>query len=117
MSSPVLYGIRNCDTIKRARTWLDESGVDYRFHDYRADGCDAGQIARWCETLGWETLVNRRGTTWRKLDEDRKQGLDTEAAVALMCENPSLIKRPVLESTGSLLVGFDEEKYRALLHG
>ena len=106
-----MYGIPNCDTIKKARNWLDENGVEYRFHDYKKEGADAACLKRWCEAEGWETLLNRRGTTWRKLADADKNGLDTEKVIALMVANPSMIKRPVLVAKGRLLVGFDADDY------
>jgi arsenate reductase len=112
----VLYGIKNCDTVKKARRWLDERGVAYRFHDFRADGLDERQLARWVKQLGWEALLNRRGTTWRTLPEaQRAKVADAAAAVAAMLAHPSLIKRPVLESGGALQVGFTDGDYAALL--
>ncbi len=106
-----LYGIKNCDTMKKARAWLDARGVAYRFHDYKTAGIDANRLASWCRELGWETLLNRSGTTFRKLPESRKQSLDAKAALALMLEQPSMIKRPVLDLGARRLVGFDVDVY------
>jgi Spx/MgsR family transcriptional regulator len=106
-----LYGIKNCDTMKKARTWLDGHGVRYEFHDYKASGIDAVSLARWCTAVGWETLLNRSGTTFRKLPEARKADLTERKAVALMLEQPSMIKRPVLEMDGRIVVGFKPETY------
>jgi len=106
-----LYGIKNCDTMKKARTWLDSHGVRYEFHDYKAAGIDAASLARWCTAVGWETLLNRSGTTFRKLPEARKADLTERKAVALMLEQPSMIKRPVLEMDGRIVVGFKPEIY------
>jgi arsenate reductase (glutaredoxin) len=106
-----LYGIKNCDTMKKARTWLDEHGVRYEFHDYKASGIDATSLARWCTAVGWETLLNRSGTTFRKLPEARKADLTERKAVALMLAQPSMIKRPVLEMDGRIVVGFKPEIY------
>ena len=106
-----LYGIKNCDTMKKARTWLDAHGVRYEFHDYKAAGIDAAALARWCAAVGWETLLNRNGTTFRKLPEARKTDLTERKAVALMLEQPSMIKRPVLEMGRRILVGFKPESY------
>jgi len=112
----VLYGIRNCDTVKKARRWLDEHGVAYRFHDFRADGLDEKRLARWAKQLGWETLLNRRGTTWRQLPAaQRDKVTDAAGAVAAMLAHAALIKRPVLESGGALRVGFSADDYAALL--
>ena len=101
-----IYGIKNCDTMKKARTWLDGRGIGYRFHDYKAEGIDRAHLERWCKEAGWETVLNRAGTTFRKLDEADKQGLDEEKAIALMLAQPSMIKRPVLEADSNLLIGF-----------
>ena len=110
----ILYGIKNCDTVKKARKWLDTAGIDYRFHDFRTDGLQQEQLAAWNKAVGWETLLNRRGTTWRQLPEDVKQGIDESSALDLMMEQPTLIKRPVLEHGGEFLVGFKEADYKAL---
>ena len=114
-----IYGIKNCDTMKKARTWLDEQGASYEFHDYKTAGIDAATLERWVQEVGWETLLNRAGTTFRKLPDARKEGLTERKAVALMREQPSMIKRPVLESGRQLLVGFKPESYAAALrkHG
>jgi arsenate reductase len=106
-----IYGIKNCDTMKKARAWLDDHGVAYAFHDYKSAGIDAAALQRWAGALGWETLLNRNGTTFRKLDDAAKQDLDESRAIALMREQPSMIKRPVLEMDGRLLVGFKPETY------
>ena len=113
-SQVVIYGIRNCDTMRKAMAWLDQAGVDYRLHDYRRDGLDPAQLRRWCERLGWESMVNRRGTTWRKLDPALRERLDAEAALQLMQEQPAIIRRPLLEAGEALLVGFDPERYAEL---
>lgn len=111
-----MYGIKNCDTIKKARAWLDEHAIAYDFHDYKTAGIDAARLARWIEMHGWETVLNRAGTTFRKLAEADKQGLDAAKATALMLAQPSMIKRPVLEYPGGVLIGFAPERYaRALL--
>lgn len=106
-----LYGIKNCDTVKKARRWLDEHGVEYRFHDLRADGLEAKRLDAWIRAVGWETLLNRRGTTWRKLPEAVREGIDAKRAAALMLEQPTLIKRPVIEHGEQVLVGFDPDAY------
>ena len=112
----VLYGIKNCDTVKKARRWLTEHGVAYRFHDFRADGLDEEQLARWVKQLGWETVLNRRGTTWRSLSEpQRDKVVDADSASAVMLAQPALIKRPVLENGGALHIGFSEADYTTLL--
>ena len=106
-----LYGIRNCDTVKKARAWLDGREIEYVFHDYKTAGVDAGRLLRWCKELGWETLLNRAGTTFRKLPDTDKQGLTERKAVALMLAQPSMIKRPVLDLGRQRLVGFKPELY------
>ena len=106
-----IYGIKNCDTMKKARAWLDKAGVQYSFHDYKAAGIDRARLERWSKIAGWETLLNRAGTTFRKLPETDKQSLDASKALALMLAQPSMIKRPVLDLGGKLLVGFKPELY------
>jgi arsenate reductase len=108
----ILYGIRNCDTVKKARAWLDGHGVAYDFHDYKIAGIDEARLRAWIRRLGWEALLNRSGTTFRKLSEGEKQGLHEDKAVGLMLAQPSMIRRPVVETNGDLLVGFDPERYR-----
>jgi arsenate reductase (glutaredoxin) len=109
-----IYGIKNCDTMKKARAWLDKHGVDYAFHDYKIAGIERAQLEAWCKKLGWETLLNRAGTTFRKLPDKDKDGLDAKKAIALMLAQPSMIKRPVLDlGGGKLLVGFAPERYSA----
>jgi arsenate reductase (glutaredoxin) len=110
-----LYGIANCDTVKKARAWLDAEGIAYAFHDYKKQGADPAKIARWVEARGWETVLNRSGTTFRKLPDADKTGLDAARAVALMAANPSAIRRPVVEHPGGLLVGFKREEWAAAL--
>ncbi|HEY0626229.1 MAG TPA: ArsC family reductase [Allosphingosinicella sp.] len=110
-----MYGIRNCDTIKKARSWLDANGVAYEFHDYKSAGVDEARLRRWIGEAGWEKLLNRSGTTFRKLPDAEKADLDADKAAALMLAQPSMIKRPVLEANGQLLIGFDPERYRAAL--
>ena len=114
MAEPTLYGIRNCDTVKKARAWLDRRGVQYRFHDYKSAGIDMAQLRRWCEELGWEALLNRAGTTFRKLPPGEKQSLDESSAMALMLAQPSVVKRPVLELGNRIVVGFDPQLYQSL---
>jgi arsenate reductase len=109
-----IYGIKNCDTMKKARAWLDSHGVDYAFHDYKSAGIERGRLEQWCKTVGWEVLLNRAGTTFRKLPDQDKQALDAAKAAALMLAEPSMIKRPVLDlGGGKLLVGFKPEIYSA----
>lgn len=110
-----IYGIPNCDTMKKARKWLDTRGLDYRFHDYKKDGIDSKTLNKWSSSVGYETLLNQRGTTWRKLDEAERAGIDEKKAIALMCKHPSLIKRPVLETGDRILVGFRESDWQSLL--
>jgi arsenate reductase len=109
-----MYGIRNCDTIKKARAWLDARGVDYVFHDYKAEGIEKTRLQSWAKSAGWETLLNRAGTTFRALPEKDRQGLGEKKAIALMLANPSMIKRPVLDQGGKLVVGFKPEIYAKL---
>jgi len=109
-----IYGIRNCDTMKKARAWLEAHGVDYDFHDYKIEGIDRATLEKWTRTVGWEVLLNRAGTTFRKLPEDAKQNIDERKAIKLMLEQPSMIKRPVIERGKSLLIGFSEERYSAI---
>jgi arsenate reductase len=111
-----IYGIKNCDTMKKARAWLDKHDVDYAFHDYKTAGIERAQLEDWVKKLGWETLLNRAGTTFRKLPDKDKNGLDAKKAMALMLAQPSMIKRPVLDlGRGKLLVGFVPETYRAAI--
>lgn len=109
-----IYGIKNCDTMKKARAALDSAGVAYAFHDYKASGITREKLEAWIGQVGWEKLVNRSGTTFRKLAEEERADLDAAKAIALMLAHPSLIKRPVLEAQGRLLVGFDPSAYAAL---
>jgi len=106
-----IYGIKNCDTMKKARSWLDGHGVAYDFHDYKTAGIDKDRLKRWSKALGWETLLNRAGTTFRKLPEADREGLNETKALALMLAQPSMIKRPVLDLGGKLVVGFKPEIY------
>lgn len=109
-----IYGIRNCDTMKKARAWLDSHGVAYDFHDYKTAGIGKDKLKGWSDQLGWETLLNRAGTTFRKLPDSDKEGLNERKALALMLAQPSMIKRPVLDlGGGKLLVGFKPEEYKA----
>ncbi|MBX3429297.1 MAG: ArsC family reductase [Hyphomonadaceae bacterium] len=109
--SVTIYGIKNCDTMKKARTWLDDHGVAYTFHDYKAEGIDKASLERWAKEVGWEILLNRAGTTFRKLPDAQREGVTEKKAIALMLEQPSMIKRPVLDVGSKLLVGFKPEAY------
>ena len=114
--SITIYGIKNCDTMKKARAWLDRHGVDYAFHDYKTAGIERAQLEGWARKLGWEALINRAGTTFRKLPEKDKQGLTESKAIALMLAQPSMIRRPVLElGGGRLLAGFKPDQYAEAL--
>ncbi len=110
-----IYGIKNCDTMKKARKWLDAQGVEYAFHDYKKDGVTPEQLTVWAQSTSWEKLLNKAGTTFRKLPDADKQGLDEAKAIALMVQQPSMIKRPVLDMDGGYLVGFKEAEYEQLL--
>ncbi len=107
----VIHGIKNCDTMARARAWLDQHGVAYAFHDYKKSGIDRATLEAWARKVGWETLLNRAGTTFRKLPDEQKSGLDEAKAIALMLAQPSMIKRPVLDVGGALTVGFAPDSY------
>ena len=109
--SVTIYGIKNCDTMKKARTWLDDHGVAYAFHDYKAEGIDKASLERWAKEVGWEILLNRAGTTFRKLPDAQRENVTEKKAIALMLEQPSMIKRPVLDVGGKLTVGFKPEIY------
>ncbi|GAA4759823.1 arsenate reductase [Novosphingobium ginsenosidimutans] len=113
--SLIVYGIPNCDTVKKARTWLDRQGLAFTFHDYKKAGADAAKLASWCQAAGWDKVLNRAGTTFKKLPEADKADLDQQKAVALMAANPSCIKRPIVEHPGGLLVGFKEAEWAAAL--
>ncbi len=113
--SLILYGIPNCDTVKKARTWLDTQGLTYSFHDYKKAGADPAKLSAWCDAAGWEKVLNRAGTTFKKLPEADKADLDQAKAVAVMAANPSCIKRPIVEHPGGILVGFKEAEWAAAL--
>ena len=115
--SNTIYGIKNCDTMKKARAWLDAHRVAYEFHDYKSKGIERKRLEDWAKTVGWETLLNRAGTTFRKLPEKDKQGLTAAKAIALMLDQPSMIKRPVLEVGSKLIVGFKPETYKTEVGG
>lgn len=107
-----LYGIKNCDTVKKARKWLEKNDVNYQFHDFRVDGLTAEMIENWFSVVGWESLVNKRSTTWRQLDDAQKENINEQSAASLLLNNPTLIKRPVLDNEITILVGFSEESYQ-----
>ncbi|MGU3400560.1 ArsC family reductase [Brucellaceae bacterium D45D] len=109
--SVTVYGIKNCDTMKKARTWLEDHGVDYAFHDYKKDGLDAATLDQFLKNIAWEQLLNRAGTTFRKLPEDVRADVDAAKARALMLEQPSMVKRPVVEKDGQYMVGFKPDQY------
>jgi Spx/MgsR family transcriptional regulator len=118
MGRIAIYGIKNCDTMKKARAWLDQRGVGYAFHDYKTAGIERERLQRWAKKVGWETLLNRAGTTFRNLPDREKQALDEDRAIALMLAQPSLIKRPVLDlGRDRLLVGFKPEQYKEAVRG
>ena len=112
--SITIYGIKNCDTMKKARAWLDSHGIGYDFHDYKKAGIDRATLEGWAKQVGWEVLLNRAGTTFKKLPDADKQGIDEGKAIALMLAQPSMIKRPVLDVGGRLLVGFKPEAYEKI---
>ena len=113
--SKTLYGIKACDTMKKARAWLDEQGIAYDFHDYKTAGIDRMNLQKWCDEHGWETILNRAGTTFRKLADEQKADLDQAKAIELMLAQPSMIKRPVLDLGERTLVGFKPDNYQAAL--
>ena len=110
----ILYGIPNCDTVRKARKWLEAQGIDYQFHDFRKNGLDEKQLKRWVRELGWETLLNKRGMMWRKLPDSKKANLDEKKATAIMLAEPAIIKRPVLDLGKQRHVGFSEAEYKKL---
>jgi arsenate reductase (glutaredoxin) len=109
-----IFGIPNCDTVKKARVWLDGHGVAYTFHDYKKAGADAVKLRAWCNEMGWNVILNRAGTTFKALPDADKQDIDAGKAIALMVAQPSMIKRPVLEGAGKLLVGFKPDAYASV---
>ena len=108
----VVYGINNCDTVKKARKWLSKNNIEYQFHDFRKDGLSESKIKQWVGQIDWEILLNRRGTTWRKLSEDQKANINKSNAVKLMAVQPTLIKRPVVEHNNEIIVGFSADTYQ-----
>ncbi len=115
--SVTIYGIKNCDTMKKARAWLDKRGVAYAFHDYKTEGVSRAQLETWAKDVGWEKLLNKAGTTFKKLPDADKEGTDREEAIALMLAQPSMIKRPMLDAGGELHVGFKPDDYAGLFGG
>ena len=111
-----LYGIKNCDTIKKARKWLEANAIEFTFHDVRKDGLSETQLQQWVDELGWEILLNKRGTTWRQLSDDVKNNIDKKSAIRVMLENPAIIKRPVLDLGSKRIVGFKEADYKQLFN-
>ncbi len=112
-----MFGIKNCDTIKKARKWLEAEGIEYQFHDYKKEGLSAELLASWVKDLGWEALVNKRGTTWRKLPDDIKESIDQASAIEIMLENNSIIKRPLLvDDANNKLLGFKAEDYQNFIN-
>lgn len=111
-----LYGIKNCDTVKKARTWLEQHKVDYHFHDFRADGLGEAQVKRWIAEIGLETLVNKRSTTWKELNDSIKDNFNADTAVAVIVENPTLIKRPLLDTGTQRYVGFKDAEYSTIFN-
>jgi arsenate reductase len=109
-----LYGIKNCDTVKKSRRWLEDHGVEYQFHDFRQDGLDKKQLTSWVENSGWETIVNKRSTTWRNLSDKDKEITTNSQAIKLLLANPTLIKRPITQSKKTLLVGFNEAEFKKI---
>lgn len=109
---PVMYGIANCDTIRKARNWLKQHEIEYRFHDYKKQGVDENQLKNWLQELGWEQLINKRGTSWRKLDDETKANMDVNTAIKVMQHNPSIIKRPLLALKDQNILGFNENTYQ-----
>lgn len=109
-----IYGIKTCDTVRKARRWLTDRGVDFTFHDLRADGLDSAMLDAWVDELGWEVLLNRRGTTWRQLPEAEREAPNRERAITLMLAHPALVKRPVLDLGDRRVVGFKDSDYTAL---
>lgn len=117
VKSTRVFGIPTCDSVRNARRWLEDNKIQYKFHDFRKDGLDAQRLARWIEQVGWEILLNRRGTTWRQLPAEQRETIDAQRAQALMLEQPTLIKRPVLATGPHLEVGFDADRYQTLFQG
>ena len=111
-----VFGIKNCDTIKKARNWLSDQGIEYQFHDFRANGIDRDRIETWIQQAGWETVLNRRGTTWRKLDAAIQDTVNIDNVAALLAEHPAMIKRPVLDIDGDISIGFKPDLYQSIFN-
>jgi len=111
-----VFGIKNCDTIKKARNWLTDQGIEYQFHDFRANGIDRDRIETWIQQAGWETVLNRRGTTWRKLDAAIQDTVNRNNVAALLAEHPAMIKRPVLDIDGDISIGFKPDLYQSIFN-
>ncbi|WP_260259551.1 ArsC family reductase [Vibrio intestinalis] len=109
-----MYGIPNCDTIKKAKKWLEAEGVEFEFHDYRKQGVDNAMVSEFCQALGWELVLNKRGTTYRQLSQEQKDGLNQETAIELLVEQPAMIKRPILLVDGQYHIGFKADQYAAI---
>ena len=109
-----LFGIPNCDTIKKAKKWLEQSNIEYTFHDYRKDGVNSEMVNNFCQQLDWQQVLNKRGTTYRQLDDATKENLNAESAVALLVEQPAMIKRPILEKNGEFHLGFKADQYQSI---
>jgi len=116
MTDVILYGIKNCDTVKKARRWLDEHQVNYRFHDVRTDGLNMAMVDHWIAAIGWEKVLNKAGTTWRKLDPATQKAVSADNVAALLLEHPAMIKRPVLDQQGNITIGFKPELYASRFH-
>ena len=111
-----IFGIKNCDTMKKAMKWLDDNGIGYHFHDYKKEGVPEQRLRQWLEALGWETVINKRGTTWRKLDDAVQESMNTEKAITVATENPSIIKRPILQNDDFILAGFKADEWKDTLN-
>jgi arsenate reductase len=111
----IVYGINNCDTVKKARRWLEQHDIAYQFHDFRSDGLDEATVDQWLKTLDWQQVLNKRSTSWRQLTDDQRDGLTEQKAKQLILANPTLVKRPVISANGKLWLGFNESQYQDLL--
>ena len=115
MTQTQIHGIKNCDTMKKAMTWLDNNGISYHFHDYKKEGVPEQRLRQWLEALSWEIVINKRGTTWRKLDTATKESMTTEKAITVAMDNPSIIKRPILQSDTIITAGFNADEWTDIL--
>lgn len=115
MTGVKIYGIKNCDTMKKAFRWLEDRGIAYSFHDYKKDGVDMDILAQAIAAHGWENIINRRGTTWRKLPDEIRENMNVQKAMEIAADNPAIIKRPLLLTNGRIHPGFNEERYQAIL--